>query len=356
MYSESGSQSGRTHANFSWSDGTRRLQVQIDGEPEFTDDDADVKSLSPGGYLRIREGGLTSSRTVEVRADASGTLTRTYWEGSTEKPFEPAGRQGLASQLPRLIRQSGIGAAKRVARILGAKGPDGVLAEISLIEGSFSKRVYFTELLKNEKLDTGAVRKALAQAGREIDSDFELASLLSASADRLLVDDATRQVYFEAAKAIDSDFEMRRAYAAALRRGPIGADVMAALLDATAAIGSSFERAELLRQIAQLQPIEGGVRAPFFRAAAGIDSSFERGRVLKAVAARSDLSAETVLALVQSAAAIDSGFESGQVLQAVAAHQQITGPARDAYIAAAGKLGNFEEGRALSALVKSERR
>ena len=349
-------QGGRTHANFSWSDGMRRLQVQIDGEIEFTDDDADVKRLSPGGSLRIYEGGLLSSRTIELRADASGAIARKYWVGSTEKSFEPEGRQWLATQLPRLIRQSGIGAPKRVARILAAKGPGGVLAEISLVEGSFAKRIYFTELLKTNTLDAAAARTALAQAGREIDSDFELATLLSASADRLLVDDATRQAYFEAAKAIDSDFEMRRAYSSALQRGPIAAGVMASLLEATAAIGSSFERAELLLQIANLQPIEGAVRAPFFRAAAGIDSSFERGRVLKTAAARADLSADTLLTLVQSAASIDSHFESGQVLQTIAAHHQITGAARDAYIAAAGKLGNFEEGRAMAALVKSERR
>jgi hypothetical protein len=357
MYSGWGSgQGGRTHANFSWSDGKQRLQVQIDGEVEFTDDDADVKSLSPGGFLRIREGGMIGSRTIEFHADGSGAITRKYWEGSTEKPFEPEGRQWLATELPRLIRQSGIGAQKRVARILSSKGPDGVLAEIALIEGSFSKRMYFTELLNSPKLDTASMRKALAQASREIDSDFELASLLTGSAERLLVDDATRQAYFEAAKTIDSDFEMRRAYSAALKRGAVGADVMASLLDASAAIGSSFEHAELLRQIAELQPIEGAVRAPFFRAASSIESSFERGRVLKTVTARPDLSADTVLAVVQAAGGIDSNFESGQVLQALAARHAITGPARDAYVAAAGKLGNFEEGRALSALVKSERR
>ena len=73
------------------------------------------------------------------------------------------------------------GAEGRVARILKAKGPAGVFAEIALIEGSWAKRVYFTELLNSPGLDAGTVRQALEQAGREIESDFELASLLIAS-------------------------------------------------------------------------------------------------------------------------------------------------------------------------------
>ena len=48
-------------------------------------------------------------------------------------------------------------------------------------------------------LDAATVRQALAQAGREIDSDFELASLLIDEANDLLTDEGTRQAYFDAA-------------------------------------------------------------------------------------------------------------------------------------------------------------
>ena len=50
--------------------------------------------------------------------------------------------------------------------------------EGQLIEGSWGKRVYFRELLQTAPLDPATLRQLLVQAGREIDSDFELASLL----------------------------------------------------------------------------------------------------------------------------------------------------------------------------------
>jgi hypothetical protein len=416
-----------SHMTMSWSNNGERMEVRFDGEIEFTDDDRDVKRLSPGGSLRIKEGGLFggffASHTVEFTADTSGNIRRRFWAGMSEQPFDPEGRQWLAKFLPRFIRQTAFGARPRVARILKAQGPAGVLAEISLIEGGWGKKAYFVELLKAAPLDAATVKQVLAQAGREIDSDFELATLLIESADKLLVDESTRQAYFEAAGTIQSDFEMGRVFKAALKRGPVSPPVLAAILEASHKIESDFEEATLLVQVAKLQSLDNATRAPFFSALATVDSdfeqgrvlkalterselapettaamlasgatvqsdfeaaavllriakqqpigetirvpffravdsigsTFERGRVLQAVAARPDVSAETLLAVLRATAGMNGSFEASQVLLAVAAAHPVDGAARDAYIDAAEKLGDFEQGRALAALVKSER-
>jgi hypothetical protein len=404
-----------------WSDGKQKLEIKYEGAIEFTDDDSDIKSLSPGGMLRIREGGWLSSTTVEFRADAAGKIERRYWVGSSERPYEPEGRQWIAERLPRFIRQTGIGARGRVARILKAKGPSGVLSEISLIEGSWAKRVYFRELLDSPGLDAQTVRQAFGQAGREIDSDFELASLLIDAND--LLTEATSQAYVDAARTIDSDFEMRRTFSSAVKRGQISPDVLAGLLDASVNISSDFEAASLLIDVARFRPLdnrtrpsffkaldtidsdfehrrvlttlvradsspetgaqllgsyaaissdfekatllldalkgygtEGPLRAPFFRAVESIGSGFERGRVLQQLAKRTDLSSETIVAMLRAAETMKSDFETAQVLLAIAASHPIAGQARDIYVATAERLGDFEEGRTLTALVKAERR
>jgi hypothetical protein len=52
---------------------------------------------------------------------------------------------------------------------------------------------------------------------------------------------------------------------------------------------------------------------------------------------------------------MNSSHETSQVLLAVAERHPLSGAARDAYIDAAERLGDFEQGRAMSALVKGER-
>ena len=78
--------------------------------------------------------------------------------------------------------------------------------------------------------------------------------------------------------------------------------------------------------------------------------------MLQAVVRRAGVSEETVLAALRSTAGMGSSFEAGQVLLAVAASHPLSRAARDAYIDAAEKLGDFEQGKVLSALVRNERR
>jgi beta-lactamase regulating signal transducer with metallopeptidase domain len=415
---------GQNSGNWVWSDNGRKVEVNYRGDIEFTDDDTDVKRLSPGGYLRIKDGGrFGTSNSVEFRSDSSGGIERRFWVGGKERPFEPEGRKWMSEVLPKFIRQSGIGAPARVTRIMKAGGASAVLAEISRIEGSFARRVYFTELLKQPGLSSANIQQALTQAGREIDSDFELASLLISS-NRLVTDDAARRAYLDAARSIESDFELHRVLGSIVKAGPMSPAVAAGVLDASGSIASDFEQASLLAEFATNQQIDGvvvapyfkalsgvsssfehhraltalvrrgdlsaaarsaalesaatidsdfelasflleflktggvekGERAAFFRATSSISSDFERGRVLQALARRSDVSDDTALEILRSTQTMSSDFERARILVALASTHPLSRAGRDAYIDTAEKLGNFEQGQVLAALVKNERR
>ena len=414
---------GEKSGNWVWSDNGKKFEVNYRGDIEFADDDSDVSRMSPGGYLRIKDGRrFGTDNSVEFRAGSGGAIERRFWVSGQERPFDPEGRKWLAEVLPKFIRQSGIGAKSRVARFMKSGGAPAVLAEISRIEGSWAKRVYFTELFNQPGLSGATIQQALGQAGREIDSDFELASLLIAS-NRIVSDDAVRRTYLEAARSIGSDFELRRVLSSIVKAGQMTPAVAASVLDTSGSIDSDFEQASLLVEFTARQPfdgpagaaffkalagvsssfehnrvlkavlqrtdlsepvriaaldssaaiesdfevasfltqfvktsgVEGAARAPFFRAAASIDSAFERSRVLQALSRRTDVSDATVLEILRSAQSINSNFERAQVLLAVAGTHPLTREARDMYIEASNKLGDFEQGRVLSALVKNER-
>ena len=100
-------QSDRVHRSFSWSNDGEKLQVTYDGEAEFSDDDADVQRLSAGGMLKLKDGWMFPSHTVEFTADGAGKITRRFWLGMSERPFDPEGRRWVAGVLPRFIRQTG---------------------------------------------------------------------------------------------------------------------------------------------------------------------------------------------------------------------------------------------------------
>jgi hypothetical protein len=336
---------------FSWSNNGEHLEVKYHGTFALSDDDTDIVRMSPGSSVRVSDGKWLRGRSVEFSADSSGKISRRYYVGGSERPFEPEGREWLKQMMPRFVRMSGFNAKERAARILRNGGPSAVLAEISQIQGDYAKKVYFVELLRIARLDAATAQRLLEQAGREVDSDYELASILT-EATALLTDDATRKAYFAAARSIDSDYEMRRTFKAAVGGGRISAPVLADLLDAVRMIDSDYEAATLLAEIANGQAIDGPARAPFFAAVQTIGSDYERGRVLKTVL-KSELGPE-MLAGVLSAAAAMHGYEASQVLQTAARTQDISGPARDAYMKAADNLSGYEQTQALAALAKNQ--
>jgi hypothetical protein len=340
--------------NFVWSDNGQKLEINYRGEIEFSNDDTDVARMSPGAMLRIRDGRrwLSANTSVEVTADGSGNIQRRFWVGLKEQPFEPEGRKWLAGVLPRFIRQSGIAAPARVARIYKSGGVTGVLAEISRIDGSWAKHAYFKELMKSPGLSAPDAQRAFTQAGAEIDSDFELASFLISSS-KQITDDATRRAYLDAARSIQSDFELRRVLSSVLQGGVVPSPLAAGLLETSTSIDSDFEEASLLVQFAKQQPIDGTVHAPFFKALATVSSSFEHGRVLQALLQRSDLSPEARAGALDSSAAIGSDFEIANVLLQFVKSSSIEGVLRAPFFRAASTIDSaFERGRVLQALAK----
>jgi beta-lactamase regulating signal transducer with metallopeptidase domain len=341
-----------TNGNWIWSNNGEKLQVTYSGTFDFTDDDADIRQLSPGGYLKISDGAWFGRHSVEIR-ERGGQLDRRYYVNGSERPYEPEGRVWLRENLPKFVRNTGIGAPARIARFLKSGGVSAVLGEISRINGTYVKGIYFRELFKQATLSPDQYRQAMAQASHEMKgSDYELASMLIAIADRLPNDDTSRDAYFTAASGISSDYELRRVYSTMLKRGPVSSQTLAGILAHSNTIDSDYELSELLRQIVGQQTLDDRNRAAFFRNVTTIGSDFERHRVLKAVIDRST-DAATVEAALVHAGRMGSDYEAGTFLHEVLKQSGVEGSLRAPFFkVVSGMSSGYEKGRVLQALVK----
>ncbi len=80
--------------------------------------------------------------------------------------------------MPQMIRESGVGAERRVARILRQGGPPAVITEIGLIHSDGSKRIYLEQLFSQATLNTEQLKEA-ARLIRGISSDGDKAQVLT---------------------------------------------------------------------------------------------------------------------------------------------------------------------------------
>jgi beta-lactamase regulating signal transducer with metallopeptidase domain len=332
--------------------GDCRLEIQSEGEVEFTGDDADVARISRGGFLEIEERQGRSVRLLEIRA-ANGGLARRWLVDGDERPYDDAARGWLAHVLPVVFRRTGIDAERRAERILQRGGVDALLAEIALIPSDWAARQYYAVLLARRDVDAPTLRRVVQQAGRDIGSDFELAELLVGVARHQAVDENVRIAYVEATGQIDSSFERRRALSAILGRQGLSTGLADAMLQQSVEIESDFELAELLMSVIAARPAGTPLPAAFWQAVDGIGSSFERSRVLKAVVARSAGSEALLEKVLESGAGVDSDFERAELLITVAGQYPSNQALPAAYLQAVGTMSSgFELRRALDALVK----
>jgi len=154
--------------NWHHNDSAVDLQVTIRGKVEFADDYSDIKSISDGGNIRVkddRRGGQV--RKFEASAEG-GSINRSYSINGQPSSFDDDARKWLAKVLHQTVRLGGYDAQARVRKLLERNGPRAVLAEISQLESDYVKRIYFDELFAQGQLDADSARQALKLAATQL--------------------------------------------------------------------------------------------------------------------------------------------------------------------------------------------
>ena len=323
------------------------LNIRTEGQIEFTDDDTDVKSVSPGGYLSIEERRGWTTRKYEVTP-----TERRYTVNGHSQPLDGDGRKWLAETLPQVIRDSAIGADARVKRILKREGPAGVLDEISKISSDHAKRVYFGELFANGPLAVDILQRAAKQMGRQIASDGEKARLLMDVSATYLKDGSARAEYFDAIGTIASDGEHRRVLSNVLQKDGRTKETLLLTLKSVKGIASDGEKAHLLIEAADAPSLDDSVSTEYLATVNTIASDGEHARVLTALLRNGGASKETLVLAMKSAARIASDGEKARVLVRAADFYTADPAIRSAFFNAAGGISSDgEKSRVLMAIL-----
>ena len=345
----------RTISTWEHSDDGLRMRVEIRGKAEFTEDYADIRDISEGGYVRIEEDRNGQSRRYEVRRDASGQLRRTYYVNGEARPLDQAGKTWLAKIVLNAVRQGGIDADKRVQLILRQHGVSGVLEEIKLISGDYGKRIYFQALIKNANLGATDLQNLLREAARQISSDYEQAQLLIGIAEILPGKEASLPAFFEATGTIKSDYEHKRVLTTLLKKiNPTG-ELLVQIARSAASISSDYEKASVLKEVASVYLDDQALRSVFFQAVRTIKSDYEHRGVLSALLKSKQLNVEVLSLMLDSASGIASDYEKATFL--LEASNAYTGDERlrSAFLKTVETIkSEYERGRVLSALLKNK--
>lgn len=337
-----------------WSDGRDKIKVKMDGEIEFTDDDRGIESISRRGYFAIWERRGSKTRELTVEPNRSGDLDYGYYEDGKNRPFDDDAQEWFADILIDVIRNTGVGAKERADRILKKDGVDGVLEEIEMIESDYVQRIYFSAILDNADLSQAEYGQILEMVGREIDSDYEKAEILTDMADRVSENSALIHDYVNVVATIDSDYETRRALSAVALGKNVDPEVVDAVLEIAADMDSDYERAELLISMAPYCRARGSLQTSYVNAVVGIDSDYEARRVLTALSLKDNVDPDIVETVMEIVGQFDSDYEAAELLSDMAPFIGNNDRAQDAYLQAVGNIdSDYDTRRTLTTFIDS---
>lgn len=291
-------------------DGRRRLEIRSRGPVEFSDAGDWVESVGGGGVFEVeeRDGG---ERRIEFRPGGVR-----YYVNDRERPLDAAGRAWARGHILRAVRESGIGAERRAARLRARGGVGAVLQEVAHIRSDTGRRAYYRALLGGAPLSTAEFVRVMDDVGRRMSSDTETRLVLTEAAAQA-GDGARLAALLRAAEGMDSDVETRLVLSHVAGRHRL-TDTAArdAFFRVVAGMSSDVERRLVLNAVTDAA--DGGGRDAFFRAVNEFDSDVERRLVLSRVL-REDAPEATVLAAIAAAGEMRSDVEKRLVLSAVPA-------------------------------------
>jgi hypothetical protein len=333
---------GRSETWISVNDeGGRRTEVRTSGGVDFNDAGDWVTSVAPGGYLLLAQSGRGTDRRIEFRPGNGGMRVR-YTVDGDERPLDGAGRAWAQELIGQAVRESGLGAEQRVARIRARGGVNGVLGEIARLRSDTGRRVYYRALLASGSMSNAEFARVMADVGRRMGSDTETRLVLIEAVDH--ASGAGRlAALLDAAVGMDSDTETRLVLNRVTERHRLAdAASRQAFFRAVGGMGSDTERRLVLIAVADQNLADGDGREAYFRALGAMDSDVERRLVLTSLLDRNPSEAAVVGAL-NSAAQMNSDVEKRLVLYQVPSSLLRNGRVTAAYRRVVDAMGSDSE-------------
>jgi hypothetical protein len=305
--------SGNKTHTYKNSTGVTNTELEYRGKIIFTDDETDVKYISPGGFLKFSKRSFGNKRIIILEGESNNQINREYREGSKELPFEPDGRKWMASVLPEIIRTTGIGAEERAKKFYANGGIDALIKEIDMLPTNYVRRIYYDASFKIPGLKTKDMVVLVNDASENITSSYELSQILTNNSEVIGKNDQAVAAAMNVAKDIGSSYEQSRVFRHYLTKVAINSTNKALVIKNVREIGSSYEQSKVLQAIIEADLSKENVNLVFTEVE-HISSSYEQSKVLQLLISKQTTADLDVNKLLETVDKISSSYEQAKVL------------------------------------------
>jgi hypothetical protein len=319
--------------------GSQQLELEYDGTVEFTDDDKGIKSISRGGYLKIRKTSFGERRELLAEPNSDGSINYEYYEGRRKAEFNDAAKKWLADVLLEVIRTTGIGAEGRVDRFFKKGGVDAVLKETDAIRSDHISHIYLKTLLGKQKLSTDELTKVAAYVPRKLDSDHYITEVFKDYGDLFFKNPKSTEAFLSAIGLMDSDHYVSIILTRALKEN-LSDEMISKVLDAAERMDSDHYKSGVIKEVMDRRDLSDAVINRIVKAAADIDSDHYATLVLREALDRPNLSDKAFENLMDAVANIDSDHYVTETMRSLLKGRNVSDKVVEAVVKRVGNMSS----------------
>lgn len=306
-----------------------RFEISYRGKILIADNDKDITDITPGGFLKISKSSFGNRRSIEINSDASGKLTRIYYDGHKSESFETYGREWLEDILPEVIYKTGIGGKERALRIYKDKGIKGVLNEVDNI--SYDKdNQWYTRIGLGFNL-ISSVRTNITINVRNL--------YLKVLVDYIDLNKEELKMVLRELESVGSNSTKGTMLRIILDKYSLDPDVMESFFRTTGTLSYNTERGNVLRKFQSKYKISVENCEGYFNVIKGMGINSEKGNVLKPLLLDQILDDNVMIELLRAVKDMSSSSEKAAILRLAIPKVSENKRVKDVLISAINSVG-----------------
>lgn len=299
-----------------WTNGLTDFNIEVRGKIDVTDDDKDIKSLSNDGYLKITKTVFGSKRAIIVESLGGGKFKKEYYEGRTKMEWEPNGKDWLGEILPEIVRTTTLASEGRVNRIFAKAGASGVLAELSRLEGDYT-RAHYAKLLLEKNIPDSELPAVITKIADAVNSDYYLSTVLQNNVGRMLSSPQAAEAFFQGTKKIGSAYYKSVVLKEALKKYPASPSQVKMILQSAATIDSDYYLSVVLTTLLDQSDVKDESLNELIVVSKNISSDHYRTQVLKKALERPGISKVILKNMVDGLQGVGSDYYKTMVFNSM---------------------------------------
>ena len=279
-------------------------EIEYRGKITVSDDDKNIIAIEPDGYIKIAKSSFGNSRTIEIKSDKQGNLTKKFFDGRKEIAFEPEGQEWLEEILLDVIHKTGIGGKERIMRIYNKGGVDAILDEIQDFDrnsgysyykstnhalfyfesveysGFNAKYLYYKTLVNDIALSKEEVVKVLKEIP-DISSNSTKGTLLREILNKYELDSYSMEKFLDATESLSYNTERGNTLRAFIKKYPINSDNSREFFDVIKGMSINSEKGNVLKPLLETQKLDKRVVSELIDAVDDFTSASEKASIYR---------------------------------------------------------------------------